>query len=456
MIQAYNPRSFSHSHQRPVKLGKTIEKWFLYLVVLGIAGVSLYWFIIGKGKEFEVNLIAKKGTVEYRENEGAEWKTIENLPLKIKSSSEIRTMADSEASFSITDGSRIKLGSFSRIVLSKNQGEIDWVQTDGNSHHQTAKNAERKSYKVSISDGDFETVGTAFEVKIRDTETVALVLKNQLKASYKDKSTAEAKAGEKIVIDPLGKKVKEIEDQDLKDSWTLANLMDDEKNNLPIEENVLAKAGLREQITDNSQPDDIGSPDGSAQNSQQADNNNENNASKNTNNNINQENAAQSSKITLQAKQSTNGVLLEWGGNQGNWEAWKVLKGGGAELTYPNDSYRTVPKDAKSYLWEMSGDNNTYYFRVCAWSADKGCVGYSNSESLTTSASNTTAETVNENSNANSSVTENQESEGSKKSGVTTRKKCEGSGGHWTETTKVCKCPPKEVFVSSVGRCQKK
>jgi len=222
MIQAYNPRSFSHS-TKPVKLGKTVERWFLYLVVLGIAGVSLYWFTVGKGKEFEVSLTAKRGTVEYREKEGVDWKTVENIPLKINPSSEIRTMADSEASFSIADGSKVKLGSFSRIVLSKNQGEVDWVQTDGDSHHQTARNPERKSYKVSISDGDFEAIGTAFEVKIRDTETIALVFKDQLKIFYKDKNTAEARAGEKIVIDALGRKVKEIEDQDLKDSWTLSN-----------------------------------------------------------------------------------------------------------------------------------------------------------------------------------------------------------------------------------------
>jgi|GEM_PF-1587238 len=457
MIQAYSPSSFP---QGPVKIGKTIKKWILYLVILGIAGVFLYWFIVGRGREFKVNLSAKKGTVEYRENEKADWKTVESLPLKIGASSEIRTLSDSEASLSVEDGSIVRLGSFSRIVLSDNQGEVNWIQTDGDSHHQVAKNAERKSYKVSISDGEFESLGTAFELKIKDTDTTVLVLKDQLKALYKDKSTAEAKAGQKIVINPVGKSVKDIEREDVIENWTLANLKEDQKNNLPIDNAIFAKADL---ATDSKSSVDVGETEAkdTESNSKEEppkigtlDNSSNNNIAADQNSNT------EPPKVSLEAKSSANGALLNWNGSGDGWDSWKILKGTGKDLNYPNDSYRTVSKETKSYLWEISGESNTYYFRICAFSADKGCVVYSDAVSLTINGSDNVSNNTNVNAGSNETVAsddnpQNQNSSDSAKSGVTTRKKCEGSGGHWSQSSKVCKCPPNEIFVASVGRCKK-
>jgi len=459
MIQAYTP--VPQFHRKPVRISKTIERWILYLVVLGIVGVSLYWFVVGRGKDFGVSLASKKGTVEYRENESDGWKTVDNLPLKLKASAEIRTLADSEASFSIEDGSKAKIGSYSHIVLSSNQGIIDWVQTDGDSHHQVAKNAERKSYKVSIGDGELEATGTAFEVKIRDADTTVLVLKDQLKATYKDKSTAEAKAGEKIVINPMGKKVREIEDQDLKDNWTFSNLEEDQKNNLLVDESVLAKAGLSKTAPQSQATGDSQQQTTSGNQEEKADSGGsqtQSGSTETTNNGNGGEQKTGQPKISLQVKQNPNGILLSWTSNQGEWDSWKVLKGTGQDLTYPNDSYRTVSKDANSYLWEISGDGSTYYFRVCAWATNGECISYSNSESLTLSGSTPTptAETTT-NKNVNSaSSSQDQSSGGPKKSGTTTRKKCEGSGGHWTEATNNCNCPTGEVFVEGLGRCKKK
>lgn len=445
MIQAYSPSTYP---RRPEKVSKTVEKWILYLVVLGIAGVSLYWFIVGKGKTFELNLTAKKGTVEYRNNEKEGWQTVNNLPLKMNVSIELRTLADSEAVVSISDGSKMNLGSYSRIVLTKNQGEIDWVQTDGVSHHQTSQNAGRKAYKVSISDGDIESQGTAFEVKIKDTDTSILVLKDQIKATYKDKSTAEAKAGEEILINPVGRRVKPIEDQELKDEWTLNNLKEDQKNNLPIDPNVLAKAGIEAQKIDNAEK--------TASNTENGGDQKEENDQPESNISVSQ-NQDQPSNINLQVKQNSNGVLLNWSGDKGSIESWKIIKGTGSELTYPSDSYRTVSKDESSYLWEMSGDNNAYYFRLCAFK-DNSCVAYSNTASIQVSSSGSSGSVSSSSDTASSdtsaSTAQNQNT--SDKSGSTTRKQCENSGGHWTKATGNCKCPPKEVFVSSVGRCKKK
>lgn len=443
MIQAYSPSTFP---QRPAKVGKTIEKWILYLAILGIAGISLYWFVLGKGKTFEVSLVAKKGSVEYRENEKGEWKTINELPLKINTSSEVRTLADSDASFTITDGSKIQLGSYSRIVLAGNQGEINWVQTDGDSHHQTGKNADRKSYKVSISDGVIESQGTAFEVKIKESDTIILALKDQITITYKDKSTSSAKAGEEVLMNPVGRKVKEIDDHELQEVWTLENLKDDQKNGLPIDEKVLAKAGLSSVIADNEAEQATTQPEEITTEAEEKPTEGENKPSE----------ATGQSDIALQVKQSPNGVLLSWTGGQGDRESWKVLRGAGSDITYPNDSYRTVSKDESSYLWEISGDSNTYYYRICAFQNDKGCIGYSNSQSLASNATQSTSNDSSVTENTESSATTSQNANTTKKSGTTTRKQCENSGGHWTKASGACKCPAKEVFVTSVGRCQKK
>lgn len=448
MIQVYSPSSFP---RRPAKVGKTVEKWVLYLVVLGIAGICLYWFIIGKGKTFDVTLASIKGSVEYRNNQNEGWKTVNSVPMKLSPSIELRTLADSEAKITISDGSKVDLGSYSRIVLSKNQGEIDWVQTDGVSHHQTSKNPDRKKYLVSISDGDIEAQGTAFEVKIKETDTSILVLKDQVKAYYKDKSTAEAGAGQEILINPVGRKVTDINKEELTDDWTLNNIKDDLKNNLSIDPAVLAKAGIEGGSIESAQTT-AGGDEAAQGTGDQAENSNSNTT-------IAPSQETQPINVNLQAKQNSNGVLLSWSGNAGDIESWKVIKGTGSELTYPSDSYRTVPKDESSYLWEMSGDGSTYYFRLCAYKANS-CIGYSNAASISLSASssqNSSNDTSNTSTSSdNSSSSSNQSAPSDSKTGSTSRKNCENSGGHWTKDTGVCKCPPSEHFDSSVKRCKKK
>lgn len=442
MIQVYSPSTYPRG---PVRVGKSIEKWILYLVVLGIAGISLYWFILGKGKTFEVTLDSTKGTVEFRENENDSWKAAMSVPLKLKNSVEIRTLADSEAAISISEGSKVNLGSYSRIVLSKNQGEISWVQTDGVSHHQIGKTADRKKYKVAISDGEIEAQGTAFEVKIKETDTSILVFKDQVRVTYKDKSTAEAKAGEEILINPVGRKVKEIDDQDLREEWTLNNLKNDYKNNLSIDPAVLAKAGVKDEniqeITSSGEttvePEDP------------------NKQEKTTSvNNEEQKKENQSGDVNLQVKQSSNGVLLAWTGAKEGIEGWKIIKGTSSELTYPSDSYRSVSKDETSYLWEMSGDGNIYYFRLCGFNSGN-CAMYSNSANIEVSSSSSSSES-NSITPTSSATPSAQSSTANQNTGSTSRKLCEGSGGHWTKSTGQCKCPSKEVFVASAGKCKKK
>jgi len=446
MVHVYNPSSFP---RQEVKTVKVFEKWLLYLVILSIAGIALYCYITNRGKDFDVQITAKNGAIEYRENEKSNWKEIGNLPLKIQSSYEIRTLGDSGATLAASDGSKVFLGSYSRIVLSRNQGEIDWVQTDGNSHHQVAKNADRKAYKVAISDGELIAQGTAFEVKISDADTTVLVFQDQIQAVYKDKSTANVAAGQKITINPVGKRVSEMDDQDVKESWTLNNLVEDQKNKLPIDSKILSLAGISEQTG----KEDVAQTDNANDN-----NNNTNNAQPAQNAENKNTNSTDQVKLTLEAKSSGNGVLLNWTSSSADgWDSLKVLKGNQEDLTYPNESYRTLDKGSNSYLWEIS-DTQKYFFRLCAWNNSGNCVAYSNNTSAASEGSSSASSTDDNNAVSSTTSTDNTQNQTTNNSqatsGTTTRGKCEGSGGHWSESTKICKCPPNEVFTG--GKCKKK
>ncbi len=243
MINVYN-RSNSMNNSQGAE--RAFRKWFLFLLIIAVIGVVVYWIMVSRGKEFEVKVIEKKGNVEYRENDKDGWKEIPSVPFGILPSYEIRTFESSEATLSIEDGSEVRLGEFGRLVLIANQGKIDFVQTDGSSHHQVAKNNDRKEYKVSFGDGDVYAQGTAFELKIKENETDIFALSDNLRLVYKDKSVASLKTGEKLIITPVGKVTNALEESDLKDEWTLNNLKEDQIKKLPIDQSILNKAGIEE------------------------------------------------------------------------------------------------------------------------------------------------------------------------------------------------------------------
>ncbi|MBM3256578.1 MAG: FecR domain-containing protein, partial [Candidatus Moranbacteria bacterium] len=214
-MQMYRPQTYPRGLQGPNRAGRALKQWIGFIVLLSIVGVVLYWYFSHRGKKFDVSLSATKGSVEYRENEKGEWEPIGVLPLKLQPSSEVRTLNDSGAEISLDANGIIRMGSFSRLVLTDNQGKVAWVQTDGDSHYQVAKNDDRKEYKVALSDGEILAEGTAFEIKSNNDDTTILVLDGTVRALYKDRSSQEAKAGEKIIVNPVGKRVLEMSEEDL-------------------------------------------------------------------------------------------------------------------------------------------------------------------------------------------------------------------------------------------------
>ncbi len=251
-MRSFNP----HSHHTP---GRALKRWLFFLILLGIAGASLYWFFKRQGDDFLVTLTATKGSVEFRKNEKENWTTVDSLPLTLEKSSEIRTLNDSGAEIQMKDNGIIRLDNFTHLVLTSNQGEIDWVQTDGNTHHQLLPNSQRKNYKLALSEGEISAFGTAFEVKNRDSDTTVLELEGTIKINFKDKTVQEVKEGEKITLNPVGRKISELTEDDLKETWTFQNLEKDQKDNLKLADNIIQKAGIvtsftneNENITDSS------------------------------------------------------------------------------------------------------------------------------------------------------------------------------------------------------------
>jgi hypothetical protein len=420
-----------------------LRQWLGFIVLLSIIGLGLYWYFTGLGKEFNVSLSAVKGSVEYRESAGDDWKPIEALPLKLTPSFEVRTMNDSEAELSLEANGIIRMGNFTRLVLTANRGKIAWVQTDGNCHYQIKKNSDRKEFRVAISDGEISATGTAFEIKNQDKDTTVMALDGAIKADYKDRSSQEAKAGEKIVINPVGKRVVEITEEDLKENWTYANIEKDLQNGYSLTESVIAKSG-------------ISSTASASQDNESAD------QTKNEAVIATGEEKTEM-KINLEVKNSQKGALLDWTDGGENWDSWKIIKGEQPNLSYPSDSYRTLSKETKSYLWEISGEKKTYYFRICSYNNENGCVAWSETKSVEAGGETAGAERESASADdANSSSSASNASSGSGSSsaqtgvssGKTTRGKCENSGGHWYSANGNCQCPKGEVF--SGGACKKK
>ncbi len=217
MINAYSPYSYP-ARNNPGTNQRSSLRWFLYLIILAAGGFGLSFYFSSLGDQYSAEVISGNGGIEYREDSNADWREIEKFPLETKLSFEIRTLADGKAKIKSSEESQITMGGFARLVLLKNQGEISWAQTDGEVRYLIAENDKRKSYKVILSDGELEVLGTDFVVKVEEKDTTVYVFKGKVKTVYKDKSSQEAGENEKIIINPLEKKVIAFDEKDFSSS----------------------------------------------------------------------------------------------------------------------------------------------------------------------------------------------------------------------------------------------
>ncbi len=249
MINTYSPYNYpSQNNQRNQRVSL---RWFLYLILIGIAGFGLSFYFSSLGEDYKVRITSKEGVVEYRLDEKESWQEPEKIPLEGNNSFEARTLADGRADIEISEGSKIKMGNFSHLVLLDNQGKITWAQTDGEVHYEVSKNEKRKSYKIVLGDGEIEVLGTNFSIKVDQTDTTVYVFSGKVKATYKDKSVQEAKENEKIIINPLEKKVVAFEEKDFASSW-ITNDAGKVEPSLPIENsNVVEESSPTSDNTNN-------------------------------------------------------------------------------------------------------------------------------------------------------------------------------------------------------------
>lgn len=217
MINAYSPYSYP-THNNPVVNQRKSLRWFLYLIILAAGGFGLSFYFSSLGEKYSVKILSKEGGIEYRENNSADWKEVAKFPLESSVSYEIRTLADGKAKLNSSDGSELNMGNFARLVLLKNQGGLSWAQTDGEVRYLVEKNEKRKSFNIILSDGEIEVLGTDFIVKVEEKDTTVYVYEGRVKLVYKDRSVQEAGAKEKIVINPLEKKVVAFEEKDFSSS----------------------------------------------------------------------------------------------------------------------------------------------------------------------------------------------------------------------------------------------
>jgi len=401
MKTVYPPNSQSQYTTSQQTASRALGRWVIYLLVLGLVGVLIYWFFASRDTDFEVSLISKEGAVEYRENEREGWKETGGVPFQIREGFEIRTLEGGKAVVSLADGSEMRLDSFSRMVLIEKNGRIKWVQTDGNSHHQLVKDENRKEYIVAFSEGEVKALGTAFEVKIGDTDTEVLVLSNEVELKYKDDTSEKLQSGNKLMVTPMGKKTSELEEGDLRDDWTLGNMKEDQERNFIIDKNVLWKAGLEEKKEEEKKEEE----------------------KKEENSDSSSETGSSSSpELVLEAKKSDKGILLTWRGGEDK-NGWRVVRSENDQPTYPDSTYRSVGKGINSYLWEKD-EGGKRYFRVCSFEEGKGCVQYSQSVDM----------------ELDKKVADSSEEE-KKEEDNTTKSACENSGGTWNEEKKTCTCP---------------
>jgi len=410
MDKVYPPNSQPSPSNPP---GNTIFKWFLVLVVLGIAGTLIYWLFAKNKEGFEISLISKEGIIEYRMNESEGWKELTETPFILKEDSEVRTLEESSALISFADGSEVRMDSFTRIVLIENGKTIQWVQTDGNTHHQLiAGEKEYKEYIVSFSEGEVKTIGTAFQVRIGDTETEVLALKNNLEIEYKDETIEEIMEGTMLTVSPVGKRSKELEEGDLRDEWTLNNLRRDLEKGFQLDSRILQKAGIsgEEQVQEQTQEES-------------KEEEKEENKEEEKEEEKEEDKSETSNNLTIEAKRETTGVTASWKGAETSGE-WKLVRGTTDTPVYPEDYYRSINRANNSYTWEIDADDKTWYFRVCIYEDGK-CTSYSNAASVKIDKS--TSEKV-------------------------YKEECEDSGGDWSGGE--CDCPEDEKL--SGKRCIEK
>jgi hypothetical protein len=128
---------------------------------------------------------------------------------KVKPGTSLRTTADGQAIVTLPEGSRVRLGAASDLVLAKAAtDEVDLVLKKGRVAIQ-ATHAARKDFVVEAGGATIKVVGTAFSVGVGDKEVDLAVAEGKVLFELADGKDLAVRSGERVVLDRVSGEVRQ-------------------------------------------------------------------------------------------------------------------------------------------------------------------------------------------------------------------------------------------------------
>jgi hypothetical protein len=307
----------------------------------------------------KAELIYTEGSVEYKKEKG-DWKRAVKGTELVQGDS-VEVVGSGRAIINLDDGSVIRLGSSSQVVLSQMKADdIKLTNKKGYIYTRVAK-LDKRQFTVDVDKISYQSLGTAYKtINEKDLKGVE-VYHNKVKiysADMKENITVEE--GKKYYVvyktsPDSEKKVLELKvDEIKKDGFVMWNKTKDADNS-DYKENLGVLEFDKSQETKQEAKEVTTKP------------------------------VVVNSNINLTGKVVDGGVYLSWNvsGLDTN-NGFKMVKSKTINPVYPGSYYKYLSnKNIRSYTWNII-DGNTYYFRVCKYLGNGKCGEYSNNIKLTT------------------------------------------------------------------------
>ena len=427
-------------------------KGFYILIILGLLVVSfIYWSITRtESAQEEVNqkftdqeaapsLAARvsmvSGVLELKSPD-SDWVEItENY--QITAGDQLRTKDDAKAIVELPDKSLIRLSTNTEVLFVElGLADIVVEQIRGIAAHRV-NDKSPAIYRVKNGETELTALGTAFNVKVEGHVTYLTVTENRVKvkvyANDEIESMRTIQEGIQATINPTLDtdkiiKSEEVSASDLLDNnWYAWNLEQDEdkkfytglfaaatklvitepeKSSFTTDKEAVMIKGVTDPAADIFiEGNEVKNNGGNFElNYKLSAGDNEITITVKKDKNLNKKilnvksTLEEEKSITLEGEVTDSTANLSWEAEGlGDIESFKTLMGKTkGVLTYPTDDYDTLGKDVSKDIWKDLEDGE-YFFRVCAYIEEDGCVAYSNQINLAVGGeTETTDETTDE------------------------------------------------------------
>jgi hypothetical protein len=290
------------------------------------------------------NITLVQGAVEYKTADGT-WQRAEK-DTQLTQGDSVEVVGAGRAIIALPDGSSVRLGDNSSVVLSGISEDIITVtNAKGVVYTRVAKSD--RLFDVVVGEKTYEAMGTAYKT-INDANTQGVeVYESKVKIMGGNETEVLVEQGNKYYV--VNKKDVKLENKIIK--ITSADIAKDEfvKWNNTIDADVI-KAETVAPVKATNIPK--------------------------TTETVNQNKTA--SEIVLSGKATSDGVYLSWTVTDlAAPNGFKLVRSTGINPVYPGNEYVYLSSEsARNYSWKMI-DGKSYYFRVCKY-VDGKCSNYSN------------------------------------------------------------------------------